>query len=748
MADLVFAHNHSKHAKRIKSRQKQKQKLHSKQQIESKQKKVQFMSKAAVKCKKSCREIQRQQWRKYKKKKKKKPPTTLCNDYYFTSECQLDPIYDTQCTYDARWEPDEYCSDNQHGRPWSVCYCFDCCRWCDPDYDLYRSVSSDDDDISATLSDPKTLDGRLPPFSHECNSLPFDMSTLDGQCRFWWSVMRKLDIIEELFWARYLSKLSLGLWEYPYHEDLVVDYFYHELGILHPEHLLHVLGELEAKVEAQFIADYDKAAYVVLDRHSLIILLDTHNQHDLGVDVCRLIATYVMEQESVLSHCQRREEFVKMRTSTKRYKVDGRLGVDVCRLIATYVMEQDGVLSHCQRREECVNMRTSTKRYKVDGHQVIDEYNDDACIAKIYDGKDMTQQYRIAGEKCSVSNYWRSTFDCILALSWSQFREYCLYWQRPPPIQYSVLYAIIWHYVQHVDLIKDVAVEVSAMDKQWEFELLEGALSATAHDPLLQSLLRAIDKKMSIVWPQQRVAQHSLTQTRYVCQQHRMLEFFKQCLLQRVKRNVSSVGNGEISSVMRRVLGNDPWRQYRSSYACRNCTHSDGSDQKQFWLEIWKSMPATADIEALAALFCNHQTFGFPPLTDFVYRSTAQRLNVTDLSNEDMVQHDICILRSHLGNGKASFEEVLKLMQRISDGHKCMHELIEIERATEADRDVVCGALDLEQHKMSKFHRRYVSKQKVSKRKALKTRFRKYDGKKRDKRIEHKMRKYQPRYLC
>eukprot|EP00487_Bulimina_marginata_P011804 TRINITY_DN7665_c0_g1_i1.p2 TRINITY_DN7665_c0_g1~~TRINITY_DN7665_c0_g1_i1.p2 ORF type:complete len:106 (+),score=34.84 TRINITY_DN7665_c0_g1_i1:430-747(+) len=88
--------------------------------------------------------------------------------------------------------------------------------------------------------------------------------------------------------------------------------------MLSTEHLLYILDEIDLMVDTQFDADYVAAKHVIMNRQRLIDILDVDNSENIGVDLCSMIAAFVMRKDDSLCHYLQNERILKMVSRQKR----------------------------------------------------------------------------------------------------------------------------------------------------------------------------------------------------------------------------------------------------------------------------------------------------------------------------------------------------------------------------------------------------------------------------------------------
>ena len=735
MTDIAYHYNRSKHQKRIKSRHKKSQKLKSCTKYENlhQNNEIKHKPNFHIKNKKSTREIQRKQWSKYNKKCKPRASN------YESQQLLLDLSwngYDSNDTA-SRNGDDSVTSSNEdeeefvpeiyggeHGYP-----------------EVYKNNSGNTllqygslhitqahrkiDYYNSTILKQKVERIINKTFgSYECNYIPFDMNTFYGECCYWYYIFEKLGIVTELFHTKYLEKCDREFESKLSYYNGVVQGIIE--NILNTKHIFYILDEIDFMVEQQFEEDYYYSNHVVMNKKILIDIIDTYNCEDIGQDLSVMIAGYVMTEEEDDILC--------------RYQQDDKLTEDVA----------PGELK--------------TYKFKIGQHVVYDKKiekddwrdSDDRIIGKIYDGKDITDFYKVYQKIWSDSSpyfhygKYRYTYDNIMTITWCKFKQY--YRSRVDngfDVKYSVIYMILLYYIDNAEVVRNTSCRYQK-NRQDE-RIWKKAIEATADDSGLQNIFIMINRLLNVC----KYKQNDIVAT------------FKKTLMEKLYD--STTDDDDVADfcgvIMRSCYFNSI---FKVNDFFKNEDHH--LQHKTWWMSIWKMIPTSVNNEKLSSVydltvynckeykkFCKtHREYGYAKRSNGSTRWGYQSMNKFDIGEfifgdvvrfimnrkDLMALYDDEVGNRMVGMIKAhfkklpSFEEVLNSiddMIKILDDEKCKNSTQSI--------------ADIDTYGMDKYSKNYLSKKIYFNKKILKKKYRKYNGKSMDKRIENKMRKYKNKFL-
>eukprot|EP01084_Bolivina_argentea_P119512 211879_1 len=456
MTDITYRYNHSKHIRRIKSRQKKCQKLCTKYENVYKSKQIKTKEKLYVSHKKSLREIQRKQWSKYNKKSK--PRNRINKLYYIDGYDSATMTYSDSSSDDEDYDSsyDKQIIQNINGL---------CIKKRFGEIDYY----------SCAILKSKLKNILSKHFgSYECKYIPFDMNTFYGQCCFWYYIMDKLGIIKELFHTKYLVKCdkdwSSKISYYIGFVDAIT------LNMITTQHILYILDEIDFMVDDAFDNDFlYHSKHVVMNKNILINLLDMNNSEDIGIDLCLLIADFTMSnKDDILFHYEKKKT---SKIKTSKYHIGTH------KVIEKYVENKE-------------------------------EY-DTEVIYKVFDGKDITDYYKKCDKMWSDSlpmfHYGkdRYTFDNILKIVWYKFKEY--YHQQKLnnfEIKYNVIYMMLLYYVDNCVVCKNI--DCSLNGDTDDITIWKQCFAATKKQCVLHNILMIINKAVKIWCIEETKKKHNL----------------------------------------------------------------------------------------------------------------------------------------------------------------------------------------------------------------------------------------------
>jgi len=435
MADRAFHYTQSKHARRLKSRQKRCQK----------QKMYVGASAAAMSDRnaqpqrfKAQRESDRKHWAKYNKKNN---PRDVERFHAFdAAQILSDELYGYVCRRGPRkllyYESEQSdCSSSSSTTSTSSSLNRFCFRSPLRFGRLSVWPSDHTDSYFVLKSQTKALLSRqFNSFDATYLLQPFALGTFEGECRFWRQIMTNLGVVDELYTALYLQMChSEGDATDSYYTDFVEAI---ERKMLSTPHLLHILDEVEQQCRRDFAVDCDvHAKRVVWGRAQLERLID-------DCDVFPGLG-------------------------------DG--GV-LTKLIAEFTMRDDEILARFHTEDAPRRSAKVEKReYKIDGHRVTDILRGSKLKAKILDGKDITAAYRLCDRTFQDSrplfHYGanRETFANILKLCWHHFSAY--YYQQNAHgrvVRWEVLLSILLVYTESASVCRQLDCYLRRVPRQCE----------------------------------------------------------------------------------------------------------------------------------------------------------------------------------------------------------------------------------------------------------------------------------------
>ena len=335
MTDSAFRYTQSKHARRLKSRQKR---CHKQLYTKSTKGAVKG-SNAQFKRSKASRAAVRKHWAKYNKKSKPRNVE------------QFDAFEAAQFLMDA---PDGYDS------PFS-----DCSSSCSSGASrAFQRKGLQFGRLAVypceVPKSPVVLKSQVRALlSRQFNSFdatyllrPFAMDSFEGECRFWRHIMSQLGVVDELYAAQYLQKCHH---DHHSNESYYTDFVEAIAAQMLPSaHLLYILDDVEAECRRDFDADFEfHAQKVVSGRGALVRLIDASSAWHIGRDLAALIAEFTMCSDDILARFHSQD--------------------------CLYPSSRD----------------VETKEYRIDGHRVTDILHNSVVKGKIFDGKDITAAYQL-----------------------------------------------------------------------------------------------------------------------------------------------------------------------------------------------------------------------------------------------------------------------------------------------------------------------------------------------------------------
>ena len=370
MTDRAYRYTQSKHARRLKSRQKR---CHKQKAVTSAIKGSNALSQRS----KASRAAQRKHWAKYNKKSK--PRNVEQFDSFEAAQFLFDSDQDG---YDSPFS--NYSSSSSSNSSMASSF---------PYSNLAASLFLQFGRLAVSprgvhKSPVVEIQFKLQAlalFSRQFNSydatylpLPFAMDTFEGECRFWHHIMAQLGVLDELYAALYLHKCHRDHGQRDgYH--VYADYVNAIAAkMLSTAHLLYILDHVEAECRCDFDVDFaHHAKKVVRDRDDLVLLIDASNAWHIGRDVAALIAELTMRSDDILARFHSRDS----------HRIDDHI---------------------------------ETKEYSIDGHPVTDIFCNWELKAKIFDAKDITAAYLLCDKTFEESEPLfhcgdkRHTVECLI----------------------------------------------------------------------------------------------------------------------------------------------------------------------------------------------------------------------------------------------------------------------------------------------------------------------------------------------
>ena len=423
MTDTVYRYSHSKHSRRTKSISKHKERVQLKRKLDA----IPISTHRA----KSVLEYQRKEWTKMSKHSKpraqKRATLLSCQDV--EEGLMIDDFWVPEDIYDDRyieWSSHSDCGDNRQKN-------------------TFLKYGDDELHFHSTFGGG-TWNPYAPSYIRRCTVrslmsrefgnydfkyMRFDVSTVMGQCSFWYYIMDRMGILNELYYLQYLSHCTkptdCDIREGQWYQKRVMERF---LGSVH---CLYIFGDIKRAADLQFQDDLTNAHCVVIRQEDLVDILYDHNVQDLTVGLCKVIAGFVMTTNRKGSPPD---------ISWRYYQN----GIEDTESVCISPMDFEGLSKRKRKRirQRCrqrANQRST--HYQVRGHWVTDrkrvdiEFTEgiplnswDDLIGKVYDGRDITDKFNQI-HKLHKHNeplfgpYHRSKpWKNILIMTFMKFKEY------------------------------------------------------------------------------------------------------------------------------------------------------------------------------------------------------------------------------------------------------------------------------------------------------------------------------------
>eukprot|EP01084_Bolivina_argentea_P310272 536858_1 len=250
--------------------------------------------------------------------------------------------------------------------------------------------------------------------------IELNMDTHHDECLFWYKILNKLGIIEQLVYSSYLQRCT---------KKLFADNFeFLSDELIYTNHIFYILNEIERQADCLFINNYKHSNKVIMTTQQLIDILYCNNNCNIGRDICQLIALFTARNTN-----------------------------DILLFLSDYTRKENNYK----------NTRTTTRKYDRYGHHIIDTeliehgyfyhsfYSETELIRKIFDGRDITSHYYYVKDLLlNVDHYIysnvgiKSCWKKLLYILWQKIKE--IYSTKPSLIQPLLICKMMIYYVDYL----------------------------------------------------------------------------------------------------------------------------------------------------------------------------------------------------------------------------------------------------------------------------------------------------------
>jgi len=684
MTDALHRYRHSKHTRRVKSALKQKDKVQLRRRLKS-------LTTGTSNRPKSALEHRRKEWGKLSKKCKPRAqkraallPREHIEDYLLEADSSGSDL-------DSESE-----SGSEHSRAYSL-----------DSYLGKHRIFLERDSLTFSLcgdgrsQNPVVVRDTVKSLmsyqfaSHDLKYMRFDMSTFNGQCAYWYHVMERMGVLDEVFYGYYLSRCD--------DEEQDNSRWYRRKvlsQLLDSIHCLYIFEDIKHAANDQFDRDVASAHPVIQSPEVLVKLLHRHNSEGLPWDLCAIIGDFVMNKGDISWRFHQR---------------------DVPEFKEQFRIEDDGRLTRLP------NFKAETKEYKVGGHRVMDRVVDGTVIGKVFDGLDITSlsntiRTLYERNRPMFQPYAREPWSHILMMTMSKFKEY--YHRQKQlglKVEWSMVFAIVLHFIDGADIIDFWDIEVkqrgNAEEKARCRLIAEEALEATEHDSVQQSIWRLFYWRYSHRDSPQQRYQQMLREGLSRCETDHDVSYL--CSILMDDRDFFKFDDAMLSAVHRK--------------------------ETSFWKGIWRNLRSDWSVRPVYDLMLEHcqkyrvfvrncwyydgDRFSVP---QFLWTEIAPMVvdRIVDDFHKEKVIRIVGALRV-----KATFDEMVSIIRAEERRQDMMWK-------AEGMVNCECDAMRLVEGRRDKYSRKVDSRRREARRQRWKGEYRKWNGKDDDKRIGRKMRKY------